>query len=66
LYNIIIKPEYRGKGYGKMTMLALEELGKTMGFNEIDLHVYSWNETAVNLYKGLGFETKSYMMRKAF
>ena len=64
LNNIQIQEKHRGKGYGKLAMMELEAEVKRKGFTEIDLHVYSWNTVAINLYRKLNFEEKSLILRK--
>jgi ribosomal protein S18 acetylase RimI-like enzyme len=67
LYNIldiIIEPESRGKGYGKLAMSALEEKVKGLDISRIALNVFGHNKTARKLYESLGYETVSSTMMK--
>ena len=64
LYDLYLSEAYRGKGLGKQTMLALEKLAKSMGFTEIELHVFAWNKRAVRLYKSLGFIAQAFILCK--
>ena len=64
IYNIVLDEEQRGKGYGKQTMLALEEVAKEIGLKTIGLHVFAHNTAAMRLYKGLGYEVTSQNMTK--
>lgn len=51
IYNLIVQPKYRGKGFGKMlTDDAVKKLG---GF---DLTVNKTNYRAIQLYRDYGFE----------
>jgi ribosomal protein S18 acetylase RimI-like enzyme len=51
IYNLIVQPKYRGKGFGKMlTDDAVKKLG---GY---DLTVKKINYRAIQLYKDYGFE----------
>ena len=51
IYNLIVQPKYRGKGFGKMlTDDAVKKLG---GY---DLTVKKTNYRAIQLYKDCGFE----------
>ena len=53
LDDLIVNPEYQGKGYGKQILLwALENIN----LDRIVLHVAEWNQRAINLYKKTGFE----------
>lgn len=64
IYDVFIKDEHRGKGYGKAMMLALISLAKAADFSSLALHVFASNGTALHLYESLGFETKSLNMIK--
>lgn len=56
LWGLLIKEEYRGKGYSKILMeKVLEYLSEKVGI--VDLQVMEKNTPAVNLYKSFGFET---------
>lgn len=64
IYDIEIKKEYRGKGYGRATMeLALADV-KAKGFDKLGLHVFGHNKVAHGLYESLGFETTNIVMQK--
>jgi len=54
----------RGKGYGKQTMLLIEEKARELGLKSIGLHVFGVNTVARNLYEGLGYEISSLNMQK--
>lgn len=62
--DIIIEPESRGKGYGKLAMSTLEEKVKGPGISRIALNVFGHNKTARKLYESLGYETVSSTMMK--
>lgn len=64
LYDIIIDEKWRGQGFGKRAMLALEKIAKEKGAKSLGLHVFSHNPTAVGLYSGLGFKTTDLVMVK--
>lgn len=64
IWDIIIKPESRGKGYGKLALSALEEKVKGLGISRIALNVFGHNKTARKLYESLGYETVSSTMMK--
>lgn len=48
--------EYRGRGISKIAMNYLEELGKSLGINRIELGVFEYNERAIDLYKKVGYK----------
>lgn len=64
LYAVFIEEAHRGQGYGKQTMLALEEKAKELGLRTLALHVFAHNAEARALYEGLGYEVKSLNMEK--
>jgi ribosomal protein S18 acetylase RimI-like enzyme len=64
IYDIALDEEQRGKGYGKQTMLALEEVARELGLKTIGLHVFANNMAAMKLYKGMGYEVTSQNMTK--
>lgn len=65
IWDILIYPEYRGKGFGKGTMLALEEKVREAGERKITLHVFGHNSIATNLYKQVGYEVTDLIMSKS-
>lgn len=68
--DILIFEEFRGKGYGKLTLQELEIVTKKLGLEQILLHVFSYNERAIGLYEKLGYvnaseeEQGSFYMKK--
>ncbi len=64
IYDVIIEEEYRGKGFGKQIMLLLENEIKKQGLNRVGLHVFGTNETAINLYRSIGYSTIDLIMEK--
>ncbi len=53
LDDLIVAPEYQGRGYGRKILLwALEHMQGEL----ITLHVAEWNKRAISLYKSCGFE----------
>jgi len=64
IYDIRLDEAQRGKGYGKQSMLALEEFAKGLKLETIGLHVFTHNTNAMNLYKRLGYEVTSQNMVK--
>ncbi|UTR13996.1 GNAT family N-acetyltransferase [Salipaludibacillus sp. LMS25] len=53
--NIVTRPDYRGKGLGKLLTSQLTRLGKQRS-TDVYLGVLSENEPAIKVYKGLGYE----------
>lgn len=56
--NVVVDETCRGLGYGKILMCASEGRAKTMGFDQLYLHVdaNSSGKTAQSLYWRLGYE----------
>jgi ribosomal protein S18 acetylase RimI-like enzyme len=65
-YDFEIYESYRGKGYGRQALVALEGILQSMNVDFMDLHVFAHNTTAFELYKKMGFETTNLYMRKTF
>ena len=53
--DFLILEKFRKKGYGKETLLLLENDAKGKGFKKIFLHVFKFNENAIKLYKNLEY-----------
>ncbi|MDD4972858.1 MAG: GNAT family N-acetyltransferase [Bacteriovorax sp.] len=62
--DIIIEEPKRGLGYGKKSMLLLEEKVKAMGLKHIGLHVFGHNQRAIGLYQSLNYQTTNLVMEK--
>lgn len=53
----MIRNEFRGKGIGKLLVIASLHLAKELGFHSIQFNmVFSQNTIAINLYLKLGFQ----------
>ncbi|NMC46825.1 MAG: GNAT family N-acetyltransferase [Chloroflexi bacterium] len=65
IYDIEIDEEYRGQGYGRQAMQALEIDAKEKETSKIFLHVFAHNQIAFNLYQKVGFRVvKNYLDKK--
>ena len=65
IYFIGIDEPFRGRGYSKAAMLALETAVKPLGASHIDLNVFGDNTVAIPLYESLGYRPTAMNMRKA-
>jgi GNAT superfamily N-acetyltransferase len=54
LEDIFIKPQYRGKGFGKAIFNRLAKIAVERGCDRFDWAVLDWNEPSINFYKSLG------------
>jgi ribosomal protein S18 acetylase RimI-like enzyme len=64
IYFVGIDEAFRGKGYGRAAMRALEAEVRPLGATRIDLSVFGDNATAIHLYQSLGYQTQAMGMRK--
>jgi ribosomal protein S18 acetylase RimI-like enzyme len=65
IWDIEIDLAFRGHGYGRATLAALEPIARELGFSGIGLHVFGDNEVARNLYRSAGYaETDVSMVKR--
>lgn len=64
IYHILIKEEFRKKGFATLVLQELEESMKSSGITSMGLHVFSTNPNAYKLYEKLGYQTASTLMGK--
>jgi RimJ/RimL family protein N-acetyltransferase len=64
IYDFIINEAFRGKGYGKQALAALDEKLISMNVDSVGLHVFGHNIIAQELYKKSGYEITNINMRK--
>jgi ribosomal protein S18 acetylase RimI-like enzyme len=65
LFDIVVKKEFRGKGYGREIVEAILLRATENGINKAYLQVTWDNTVALNLYEKLGFiEKYRYWYRK--
>ena len=53
--GIIVHPDLRGEGMGKMFVHFLHAAAKRKGAKQVRIRVYPDNTVAVNLYKNIGY-----------
>lgn len=54
LEDLYVKPEHRGKGYGKQLLIYLAKLAKERDCGRFEWAVLDWNESAISFYRSLG------------
>ena len=64
IYDFLIDEEFRGKGFGKQALAAMDEELKSMHVQSVGLHVFGDNVSAQELYKKMGFEVTGMHMKK--
>jgi ribosomal protein S18 acetylase RimI-like enzyme len=66
IYDFLVHEEYRGKGYGKQALTAMDERLQSMNVASVGLHVFGDNISAQELYKKMGFEITGIHMQKKY
>jgi GNAT superfamily N-acetyltransferase len=54
LEDLYVRPEYRGRGFGRAMLLYLARLAKQRRCGRFEWAVLDWNEPAIAFYKTLG------------
>jgi GNAT superfamily N-acetyltransferase len=54
LEDLFVKPEKRGKGYGRALLVELAKIARDRGCGRMEWAVLNWNEPAIKFYDTLG------------
>ena len=54
LEDLFVKPEERGKGYGRALLVHLGKIARERGCGRMEWAVLNWNEPAIQFYRKLG------------
>src|ERR1700716_446567 len=54
LEDLFVKPENRGKGYGRALLIELAKIARDRGCGRMEWAVLDWNEPAIKFYRALG------------
>jgi GNAT superfamily N-acetyltransferase len=54
LEDLFVKPEKRGKGYGRALLVYLARIAQERGCGRMEWAVLDWNEPAIQFYRKLG------------
>ena len=59
LEDLYVKPEYRGKGYGKAILKRLASIAKERGCGRLEWWCLDWNQPSIDFYLSLGAQPMS-------
>ena len=54
LEDLFVKPEMRGKGYGRALLVHLAKIARERGCGRMEWAVLDWNDPAIQFYRKLG------------
>jgi GNAT superfamily N-acetyltransferase len=54
LEDVYVKPEFRGRGYGRKLLLHVARIAHQRGCGRFEWAVLDWNAPAIEFYKSLG------------
>ena len=56
LEDLFVKPQYRGKGYGKALLKELARIAVARGCGRMEWCCLDWNQPSIDFYLSLGAE----------
>ncbi|HEU4521918.1 MAG TPA: GNAT family N-acetyltransferase [Thermoanaerobaculia bacterium] len=56
LEDLFVKPEARGRGYGKLLLARLARIARERNCGRLEWWVLDWNQPAIDFYRRLGAE----------
>jgi RimJ/RimL family protein N-acetyltransferase len=54
--GLMVAASHRRRGIGRSLLDAAVTWARRAGIRKLELHVFTWNEPAIKLYEGFGFE----------
>jgi GNAT superfamily N-acetyltransferase len=54
LEDLFVRPEHRGKGYGRALLVRLAQIANERGCGRMEWAVLDWNDPAIQFYRKLG------------
>ena len=64
IYHLDVEESARGRGFGRLAMLAAERLASEAGIAEIGLNVFGCNHRARTLYDSMGYRVLTMQLTK--
>ena len=61
--GLMVAKDARGHGVGRALLEAAVEWAQGAAIRKLELHVFPWNEPAIQLYERFGFEREGYRKR---
>ena len=58
--GLMVAADARRQGVGTALLQAAVDWARGAGVRKIELHVFPWNEAAINLYEAFGFEREGF------
>ena len=62
--DLVVLEQFRGRGVGRQLMEEAQELARANGVSDLRIGVLGQNETAISLYRSLGFDVFSLELQK--
>ena len=56
LEDLYVKPEYRGRGYGKALLTELARIAVSRGCGRLEWWCLDWNKPSIDFYRSMGAE----------
>lgn len=54
LEDLFVRPEYRGKGYGKALLTKLGQIANERGCGRLEWWCLDWNKPSIDFYRSMG------------
>ena len=61
--GLMVAEGHRRQGIGKLLLAEAVVWARSVGIHKLELHVFPWNEPALQLYGSFGFEREGYRKR---